>query len=141
MAKKKSSMDYEHFAAQVLKIRTALGMSQKAFGKKIGADQRTISKYENEGCTERPKFLEEIAKAGKMTVAELLDPTATALTAEEDQVVRALRSLDDTTKQKILHIIDYEVKNQNGYLWLGSDEQQKPSVHDGDAPYLNRKKD
>ena len=96
--------------AEIKRRREALGISQNQLAKRSGCAQSTLSAIENTTKKPSSETLAGIAEALGCTVAELRGETPSAaprLTAEERQLLRVFRHLNQSGRAYVRDMADY----------------------------------
>lgn len=101
--------------AEIKRRREALGISQNQLAKRSGCAQSTLSAIENTTKKPSSETLAGIAEALGCTVAELMGETPSAaprLTAEERQLLRVFRQLNESGRAYVQDMADYALSKE-----------------------------
>ena len=129
MTKKKTIKVNPYLGDKVKEIRKKTRLNQTNFGKKIGLTQQGVGKIE-QGEVAQTRVIKKIAKIGKVSVSELIEPipekvTDTAPASKKTtQLCDKIKGLDRGIQKPIEEIVDEIIK----YKALINDPRGKPAA-------------
>lgn len=93
---------------RIAELRKKKGLSQKEFGKLIGAAQNTVCNWENGKREPDNETLNKIASFFNVTTDYLFgsEEKPSLLTADDARLIKKYHRLSDANKQVVLNLID-----------------------------------
>lgn len=102
----KKNIDYKKLGLRIKEVRTARNLTQENLAEKVGCFVSHISNIENSHTKASLNILLGIANALNTSIDYLLaDQYVNSPLALDNEILRAVKDLDDETKQKILKMI------------------------------------